>query len=227
MSDFHHSFTVPVALAEKAVELLRAEKPDLVLLGGDYVTGSSRYAESVIEVLGTLTPPLGLYGVLGNHDYWTDPRVIRNSFSRFGIEDLSNRGVWLRRSSSRLRLGGVADLWTEEQDLEGALGDLGPREGALIVTHNPDYAEKVASNAIDLLLCGHTHGGQVVLPLIGAPYLPSKYGMKYAAGLVRGPRCLVYITRGVGTVGPPVRLGSPPEVNVIELVRAQRSPSSA
>jgi predicted MPP superfamily phosphohydrolase len=217
LSDIHHSYTVPISLVRRAVELVRSQRPDVVLLGGDYVARSRKHIAPCLEALGTLTAPLGVYAVLGNHDHWADPELTRTCLKRHGIADLTNRGVWLRRDADRLRLGGVGDLWEDMQDLEAALGDLGEEEGALLLSHNPDYAEELDSDRVDVIFSGHTHGGQVVLPLVGAPFLPSRYGMKYAGGLIQGPRCVVYVTRGVGTVGPPVRFGCRPEVSLLEL----------
>jgi predicted MPP superfamily phosphohydrolase len=218
LSDVHHSRSVPLSLIRHAVERAAEERPDAVLLCGDYVTGRARYIAPCLEVLGALSAPHGVYAVLGNHDHAVDPVRIRSSLEGNGIDELTNRGRWLRRGGDRLRLGGVGDLWRDSQDLDSALGDVAAGEGAVILSHNPDYAEEIQSDRVDLLVSGHTHGGQVRVPLLGAPFIPSRYGMKYAGGLVRGPRCLVYVTRGVGTVGPPARLGCRPEVNVLELV---------
>jgi hypothetical protein len=220
LADIHHSATIPLSHVRKAVALALAEKPDVILLGGDYVAWASRYIAPCTEALRPLAAPLGVFSVLGNHDSWQGAPAVRAGLERAGFTDLTNRGVWLRRGQARLRLGGVGDLWTENQDLAAALGDIDPAEGALVLSHNPDFAETLVGTGVDLLLSGHTHGGQVVVPFLGSPVIPSRYGMKYAGGLCRGPRCLVYVTRGVGTVGPPVRFACRPEVNVLELARA-------
>ena len=97
------------------------------------------------------------------------------------------------------------------------MDDLGTDEACLLLTHNPDYVELIRDRRVDLVLSGHTHGGQVWLPLVGAPVLPSRYGQKYRAGLVQGPVARVFVTTGVGTIGPPVRFRCPPEVALITL----------
>ncbi|HAK96253.1 MAG TPA: metallophosphoesterase [Planctomycetes bacterium] len=220
LADFHHSLCVPLSLIRDAAALAMSARPDLVLLGGDFITGRRRYAAPCIAALGGLAAPFGVFAVLGNHDHGAGERAVRAELARRGIRELFNAGVWLERGGARLRLGGVGDLWRATQDLPAALGDVRAGEGALVLTHNPDFAEEIESDGVDLLLAGHTHGGQAVLPLAGAPFTPSRYGEKYREGLARGPKCLVYVTRGVGTSALPVRIGCPPEVSVLELVRA-------
>jgi len=227
LADLHHSRCVPLALIREAATLALSARPDLVLLGGDFITGSARYADPCLRALEGLAAPHGVFAVLGNHDHGGKERAVRSALARRGFRELFNAGVWLARGGARLRLGGVGDLWRATQDLPAALGDLRAGEGALVLTHNPDFAELMESDGVDLLLAGHTHGGQAVLPLVGAPFTPSGYGEKYRAGLVRGPRCRVYVTRGVGTSVLPVRIGCPPEVSVLELVRGRENREGA
>jgi len=219
LSDCHHGKLVPLSFIRRAVALARRAQPDLVLFGGDYITGSGRYTDPCIEALSELRPPLGSFGVLGNHDGWRNPAGTHLAFSRFGITDLTNRGVWLERKGARLRLGGVGDLWTDKQDVDRAVGPAGPGDPVILLSHNPDLAEELNTDLVDLLLCGHTHGGQVCLPVVGAPYVPSRFGNKYARGLVRGPRCLVFTSCGIGTVSLPIRLLCRPEVVLLTFRR--------
>ena len=217
MSDFHYSSSVPLSLIERAVARAQEAKPDLILLGGDYVSRRKKYIAPCLKALGALRAPLGVFAVLGNHDHWQDAALTRTHLEKNGIQELRNRGVWLRRGDGRLRLGGVGDLWEDAQDIETALGDCRADEGAIVLSHDPDFAEQLNSARVDLLLSGHTHGGQVHVPILGPPIVPSDYGRKYASGLVHGPRCLVFVTNGVGTVGPPVRFACRPEVSILEL----------
>src|SRR5262249_11672161 len=120
----------------------------------------------------------------------------------------------------RLRVCGVDDLWHGRPDLRPALGDCAPHEAALVLCHNPDFVELIRDRRAALVLSGHTHGGQVCVPLCGAPRGPSRYGSKYLAGLVRTPYTQVYVTRGVGTVGLPVRVAARPEINLLTLETA-------
>ncbi len=133
------------------------------------------------------------------------------------IPDLTNTGVWLERNGGRLRICGVGDLWTDHQDMSAALGDATESDATIVLSHNPDFVESVRDPRAGLVLSGHTHGGQVVVPGFGAPIVPSRYGQKYLHGLVQGPRCRVFVTRGVGTISPPVRFLCRPEVDLITL----------
>ena len=131
---------------------------------------------------------------------------------------MNNTGIWLERGRERLRIYGIGDLWTDRQDLASALGDATDRDAVILLSHNPDFAEEIKDPRVGLVLSGHTHGGQIVLPAIGAPIVPSRYGQKYLYGLVKGPSCQVFVTRGVGTSTPPVRFLCRPEVVLITLV---------
>jgi predicted MPP superfamily phosphohydrolase len=116
----------------------------------------------------------------------------------------------------------VGDLWEDAQDLASALGSATVRDAVILLSHNPDFVEGLTDRRVGLVLSGHTHGGQAVLPGYGAPWAPTRYGPKYLRGLVQGPVSRVYVTRGVGTVGPPARFFCRPEIVAITL--AQGSP---
>ena len=155
-----------------------------------------------------LRAPLGRFAVLGNHDYRTDPVLTRRALKDAGFTDLTNTGVWLERpGGARLRIAGVDDCRAGRPRLRQALGDLRAGEACLLLTHNPDYIERVRDQRVDLVL----------MPFVGAPVVPSRYGQKYRAGLVQGPRARVFVTTGVGTIGPPVRFRCPPEVALVTL----------
>lgn len=229
LSDTHHGPFVSVEYLAEVVRMTNALRPDIVALGGDYVQrrrkaflhlgiDHRRYIAPGIEVFEDLEAPLGRFAVLGNHDYRTEPGLTRRALADAGFTDLTNTGVWLERpGGARVRIAGVDDCRAGRPRLGPALGDLGEDEACLLVTHNPDYVELIRDPRVDLVLSGHTHGGQVVLPLFGAPVLPSRYGQKYRSGLVQAPTARVFVTTGVGTIGPPVRFCCPPEVALITL----------
>lgn len=219
LADTHHGPHASLDYIRHAVSLANAANPDLVLLGGDYVSKSSRYIAPGIAELGKLRAKIGRFGVLGNHDFWEGIDESKAALASSGITELTNRGVWIERGNARLRLAGVGDVWTDEQDIKAALGDATDRDAVLLLSHNPDFAETVEDERIGLMLSGHTHGGQVVLPGYGAPVVPSSYGQKYLQGFVQGPACRVFITRGVGTSGPPVRFQCRPEVVILTLAK--------
>jgi uncharacterized protein len=142
----------------------------------------------------------------------------RTALAKAKIPDLSNTGVWIERAGARLRICGVGDLWTDHQELAAALGDATESDAVLLLSHNPDFVETIRDRRVGLVLSGHTHGGQIIVPSYGAPIVPSRYGQKYLHGLVKGPHCPVFVTRGVGTVIPPIRFLCRPEVVLITLV---------
>ena len=162
--------------------------------------------------------------MLGNHDNFSGQRgEILGALGAAGVRPLDNTGFWLTRGSERLRVCGLGDISTGDPNPTAALGDAGPGDTALAVTHNPDLVEEMLDPRFGLVLCGHTHGGQVVIPgLDYAPVVPSRFDQKYLHGLRRGPSGVpVFITRGVGTILPPVRINCPPEVALLTLRREE------
>lgn len=230
VTDTHHGPGVPLSYLAEVVAMTNALKPDIVALGGDYVQrsrylqprgGHRHFIAPGVAALGDLRAPLGRFAVLGNHDRKESAMLARRALAANGLTELTNAGVWLERGGSRLRLCGVDDLATGRPNLQAALGDTGDTDACLLLSHNPDFVERIRDPRVDLVLSGHTHGGQVVLPIFGPPFTASRYGRKYVHGLVQGPSARVYVSRGVGTIGPPIRLGAPPEVTLITLRQAK------
>lgn len=218
VTDVHLGPFVTADYVASVVRTTMLVNPDLVLLGGDYSHRDGKYIAPCFEVLARLSAPLGVYGVLGNHDYWHGLEQTRAGMRAAKIGELTNRGVWLERAGGRLRLAGVDDLWQGRPDLAAALGDCRPTDACLLVSHNPDFAETLTDRRVGLVLSGHTHGGQVVVPGYGSPVVPSRYGRKYAHGLVEAPATQVYVSAGVGMTGLPIRANCRPEITLITLV---------
>ena len=228
LSDIHHSIVVPRSYIEHVVNLTNSLSPDVVILGGDYVTSGEKYnwlhgaayIEPCFAMLKKLTSKLGCFAVTGNHDKHVGIEKIYAAIAGSGIRNINNSGVWLTLEGQRMRICGVEDLRTQKPDVKLALGDATEKDAVILVSHNPDVAEqKIEDARVGFMLSGHTHGGQVVLPFIGAPIvgLCSDYGQKYRYGMVQGPRCRVYVTSGVGTLPPAFRLNCYPEVALITL----------
>jgi predicted MPP superfamily phosphohydrolase len=223
LADMHHGPFVPLAYVRHVVAMTNALKPDIVALAGDYVYRHESYVAPGIEELGKLKAAIGRFAVRGNHDNqnYHGGRDIqpltRIALAEAKLPDLINTGVWLERGGTRMRICGVGDLWTDHQDLDAALGDATECDATILLSHNPDFVETIRDRRVSLVLSGHTHGGQVVVPGFGAPIVPSKYGQKYLHGLVQGPCCRVFVTRGAGTITPPVRFLCRPEVVLITL----------
>lgn len=217
LTDIHHGPYVTLAQVQSFVRTALALQPDLIVLGGDYSLRHERFIAPCLDVLSSLRAPLGVYGVLGNHDYWHGLDETRAGLKRAKIEELTNRGVWLKRGSDRLRLAGVDDLWCGTVDVAAAVGETNSNDVCLLLSHNPDVAETLADRRVGLMLSGHTHGGQMTAPGIPNPFTPSNYGDKYARGMVDAPATRVYVSRGLGTTGVPIRYNCPPEISLITL----------
>jgi hypothetical protein len=244
LSDLHLGPYVKVEQIRKAVALTNGLSPDLIVLTGDYVYGSADYSEACAQELAALKATHGVYAVLGNHDHWTDARLVTDNLREVGITVLDNDHQAIQVGEARLWLIGIDSrgitasggwisslsrsdlraLWQQEYDsLQAIVEALPAKERRILLVHNPDFVESMPLEPIDLILSGHTHGGQVRLPILGTPLLPSAYGEKYAHGLVRSDRAPVYVNRGIGLIPPPVRFLCRPEVTLIHLLRTPSS----
>jgi predicted MPP superfamily phosphohydrolase len=194
--------------------------PDIILLLGDYVVGREPGAtfvvpERIAPALGGLRARLGVYAVLGNHDWRYDGERVTRAFTRAGLRVLENEVLELHERGQSIWIAGLADSMTRPQDPVGTIGKVGA--GPVIAfTHEPDAFPRIPDRAT-LTVAGHTHGGQVALPLLGRLVVPSRYGQRYAIGhIVENGRHL-YVTPGVGTSILPVRFAVPPEITILVL----------
>lgn len=222
ISDVHTgSPWLGVERLSRIVDAVNAERPDLVVLLGDYVihgVPGGRFVppEETARILGRLRGRLGVLAVLGNHDEWLETGLVQRSLESAGIPVLVNTTRLVADGPRRFWVAGVADLWTGAPDVEGVLRGV-PADGlVLLLTHNPDLFPRVPPR-VALTLAGHTHGGQVRLPFLGAPVVPSSFGERYAAGLVRENGRQLFVTSGLGMSLLPVRFGVPPEVAFLTL----------
>lgn len=218
LSDLHLGPYVSEAHLLKAVEMANALKPDVIVLTGDLVNSSWRYIQPCAEIISKLDAPLGIYAVLGNHDYWVGfLNLMIQSLKKTGITLLRNQAVPVTRGRSTLYLVGIDDLWLRLADLRRALEKVPQNACKIALMHEPDFADISAQAEIDLQLSGHSHGGQVRLPMVGPLILP-KYGEKYPMGLYRvGSFTRLYTTRGIGVLPPGVRFNCPPEITHLTL----------
>jgi predicted MPP superfamily phosphohydrolase len=208
----------------RAVGRLAAESPDLVLLLGDYLDGSpifgGRLAPEVVAAeLGRFSAPLGTIAVLGNHDWMRGGHRMWAALERSGITVLENRAMPLDVRGERLWIAGLADVRKRRADPEGTLAEVPPGEPVLVLSHDPDAFPHIPER-VALTLSGHLHGGQVAIPLLRRPAIPSWYGERYARRHVVEAGRRLYVSSGLGTSGLPVRLLAPPEVAVLTLKSA-------
>lgn len=219
-TDEHWLWKPPREFYQRAVERSNAARPDIVVHTGDFLCSTQCKRADLTDLLRGIHAPLGHFAVPGNHDHDYGLGGIVRLVRAADVQWLTNRGVSLRRDGQELWIGGVDDLWHGRQDLAAAVGDAGEDAARLLLCHNPDFAEEIrsASPRVDLMLCGHSHGGQVCLPLLR---MPSSIRYKqYRAGLVQGPRCQVYTSRGLGMGGPyGLRFRCPPELAILTLRR--------
>ena len=218
LSDFHYSAVVPGWWVAGAVSTAMDLAPDLVLLGGDYLSHSVRYARPLIELLRPLAAPDGVFGVLGNHDHYVGAEQVRAALREAGVVELRNAHVVVRRGDAALAVAGVGDLQYDVIDFEAALAGVPGDAPRVVLSHHPDvFAHWPAEQRLDLMLSGHTHGGQAHLPVLGPPYVPSQFGFRYLAGHFREGARQLYVSRGVGVITAPFRWRCPPEATLLVL----------
>ena len=220
VSDVHHSRLVSIEEVRRVVALANETRADMVALTGDYTTDLPKYVEPCAEVLGELRAPEGVWAVLGNHDHNTDGTLTRQALGRQGIEVLTNQSTGLRRGADVLQLAGVDDWGWGMADFGRALRGVDRSRPSLLLSHEPMALDVPETRGVSLILSGHTHGGQVSLPLVGAPAAWVWEHLKYLRGKYESEGTQLYVSRGTGVIGVPVRLGAPPEVAVIRLQRA-------
>src|SRR5436190_76493 len=220
LSDFHGSRHVTAAYLTEAVELAQAQQPDLTVLTGDFVHKGFKYIHGVARVLGRLRAPHGVYAVLGNHDFSVRNalgmrryrhlhQAVADALEDQGIRVLRNETVRLARGDDGLHLTGLEDLWSRVCDVEQAYADTSEAEPRVVLAHNPCTIEYLGERRCDLMLSGHTHGGQINLPRLGRVTLGRK-GKRYAAGMYRVNGSYLYVNKGVG-FGFRVRFNVRPE----------------
>jgi len=205
----------------RVVELTNAASPDLILLPGDFVIqgvlgGSHIAIEIIAEKLSRLSAPLGVYAALGNHDHWEDTEHIARVLEQIGIPVLENRSVTIGSGKAPLYLVGISDATTTNPDLRRAFADISKDAPVLCISHSPDIFPDLPSTC-RLTITGHTHGGQVWLPFLGRPIVPSRYGQRYAAGLIRESGKTLFVSTGIGTSIIPVRFLVPPEISILKI----------
>ena len=220
VSDVHHSRIVSLGEVRRVVELAQSARPDLVALTGDYTTMYRRYIEPCAEALGALKAPEGVWAVLGNHDHYTDAQLTTRALERAHIRVLNNANTSIRRGADVLQLAGVDDWAWGKTDWARAFYGLDRRRPSVLLSHQPSVLDLADTQGVSLIISGHTHGGQVSLPLIGPPARFFSKELRYERGLFERSGTQLYVSRGTGVIGLPVRLGSRPEIALLRLRRA-------
>jgi predicted MPP superfamily phosphohydrolase len=220
LTDIHHSLFTPLEYVQRAVKLTNLLHPDVVALTGDYVTLSPAYIWPVAQMLGKLHARLGVFAVLGNHDFKVDADEITRALQAQSIRVLRNQHYALRSpGAATLWMIGVDDLWRGADDMAAALQSVPARDPKILLCHNPLGIHRAAAYGIDFMISGHTHGGQVRLPVVGSVRGKSKLGERFVDGWNRLAGTQIYVSRGIGRSVVPLRLNCPPEIACFRLRR--------
>lgn len=212
---------------ENLVNRINQLNADIVILGGDYTLIDPQYSKPFFETLKRIKAKYGIYSVFGNHDFWHDINVLRNGFEKANINICDNQSYWIKIGNDSIKIGGVGDLWEDQQIISNTIEDVKENNFCILLSHNPDYIEKMTieeQNRINLMLSGHTHAGQVTLFGLYAPIMPSTLslhpnltGQKYRYGWKEVNQTKIYITSGIGVDKFPFRFFAAPEIVEITL----------
>lgn len=206
---------------DRMVAMIRKQKPDLVLLPGDFVIqevlgGSFIAPEELASHLKPLLQETKVYAVLGNHDAWLDSARVQKAFENAGIAVLEDQAIPVTKNACSFWLVGLSDYTEGKLEYQKAFAMVPTRSPVLAFTHHPDVFPTI-KNPFSLMIAGHTHGGQVVLPFLGRAVVPSQYGQRYAIGHIEENHRHLFVTPGIGTSILPVRFGVPPEISYLRL----------
>jgi hypothetical protein len=221
LSDLHIGALTPPWWAKRWIERANAQKPDATVITGDFVTSGVRFHEAIADVVGGLEAKDGVFCSMGNHDYFDGEGLVALIRGK-GLKMLRNEGLTLSRGSAKLYLAAIDDTWTRRADIDKALAarpkdEAGRRLPTVMLSHDPDRFPEIVERGVDLVLSGHTHGGQIAWPFLGRWINASKLAHRFHIGLYRDGEASLYVHPGLGTTGPPIRLGVAPAVVMLTL----------
>jgi uncharacterized protein len=235
LSDLHLSHFVSRQYLQRCIHAATEAEADLALVTGDFVTRSRRWIAGLAPLLGRLRARHGVYAILGNHDHYVSADGVAEAVASAGVRMLRNRHVCLNLNGAPLWLVGIDSMrgkqyrmapqeqarvdWRMGNNLDRALAGVDPKAFRILLAHSPDILPQALEWDLDLVLSGHTHGGQVRFPVVGATVVPSRFGPRYAAGLFVEGNTRLYVTRGLGVVRLPIRFLCRPELSLLTLRR--------
>jgi predicted MPP superfamily phosphohydrolase len=229
LSDFHYDPYFSVHPLRAAVPMVRDLHPDLIALTGDFVSvppmgapaKGANAAEPCAKLISEMSAPYGLWAILGNHDCDTDPERVIRALKAENIPVLENKSQAIERDGARFWLAGLNDVLSGTADLRETLRGVPANEAVVLLAHEPDFADEASKFPVDLQLSGHSHGGQIRLPLLPPLYLP-ELAKKYILGTYQVGPLPLHTNAGIGTVDVPARLNCPPEITLITLRSATK-----
>jgi predicted MPP superfamily phosphohydrolase len=223
LSDIHCGPYFPISRVKGLVATVNYLNPDMAVLTGDYIQYGTTYINDCFGELKNIQTRYGSYAVLGNHDNWSGSKLIKEKIQESNMTLLDNAALWLNIGQDRIKIGGVGDYLTDEQDLSSTLSNLKINDFSILLSHDPDYADKLTSeelDRIDLMLSGHTHGGQVSIFGLWS-ISPSVYGKNLKTGIIKKNHMEIIVSKGIGTVTLPIRFFVRPEIILITLKHGQ------
>lgn len=223
ISDIHTNKYFGEKELSSLVKRINERNPDIIVLGGDHTEKEEEYSSIFFQEISKLKSTYGIFSVLGNHDHWEDKQLIQDGLISCGFNICDNQSYWIKEGQDSIKIGGVGDLWEDKQLIENTTNDIEPNDFCILLSHNPDYIEVLNNEKIDLMLSGHTHGGQVTAFGLWAPIMPSTMhpehlytGQKYRYGWKSKDDISLYITSGIGMGKFPFRFFAQPEI--VEIV---------
>ncbi len=217
ITDLHAGDGIDRAQLEKVVAAVNAQNPDLVVITGDHVSRLPKQHVEQLDTLAQLHPRDRTLSILGNHDVFNDPTPIRHAIAQAGITLLENSVYTIVRDRATLHIAGVGDVYAHEDKIDRVLAQLPATGAAIMLAHEPDFADTAAATGrFGLQLSGHSHGGQIRIPFYSG-YLP-EYARKYPLGRYRVGDMIQYTSRGIGMIKLYARFNCRPEISVFTLV---------
>jgi predicted MPP superfamily phosphohydrolase len=228
LSDFHYEEKFSAVPIRRSVDVVNSLRPDLVVFTGDFVTAplvefgsraareSAKTALPCAEILSRIHARNGAFAILGNHDAYSNPELVTDALRTQGIPVLKNSSVPIEIGGARFWLAGIDDALEGRPDLGAAIEKIPTGETVILLAHEPDFADEAALTPVDLQLSGHSHGGQIWIPGIGAPWLPP-LARNYPRGFYKIENMFLYTNIGIGTIRAPIRINCAPEVTLITL----------
>jgi predicted MPP superfamily phosphohydrolase len=217
LSDLHVGAMHPSWWAMRWARAANAEAADLAVVTGDMVTSGVAFHDAIAACLGGLRAKDGVFAIMGNHDYFGEGEPLISLLQARGVRVLRNEGLVLSRDDAAMYLAGIDDTWTKRADIDRALADRPAGMPTVLLSHDPERFPQAARRGVALVLSGHTHGGQVAVPFIPKRVNASKIAHTYSLGFYEKDGATLYVHPGLGTTGPPIRLGVAPAVVVLTL----------
>jgi predicted MPP superfamily phosphohydrolase len=221
LSDLHIGTLTPRSWGLGWSRAANERAPDVAVVTGDMVTSGTEYHADVADVVGALQAKLGVFVAMGNHDYFGEGEPLVSMLRARGARVLRNEGVTIERGGATLWLAAIDDTWTRRNDLARALRDRPGVMTTLLLAHDPERFDEAADAGVELVLSGHTHGGQIAVPFLSRTIGLANLAHRYRVGFYRRGCSTLYVHPGLGTTGPPLRLGVAPEVTILVLRSAR------